>query len=131
MSLNGWQRGERRIHEKLRHTDDYTIMSLYHSISGDLAEEHAISYITRLPFLPIATLDASGRPWGPVLAGRDGKPRFVSRNLKNVLSVDAKLWRASVSNTQHGSKFAGKVISLEKNGENIHFDVSVNEALGN
>ncbi|KAG6916401.1 hypothetical protein DXG01_006980 [Tephrocybe rancida] len=153
MSLNGWHRGERGIHEKLGHTEDYTIMSLYHGISGDLPEEHAIFYTTRLPFLPIVTLDASGRPWGSVLAGRDGKPGFVSRNRYNVLSVDAKLWVgepllrnlegytesestlvAGIGveySTRRRNKFAGKVISLEKNGENIHFDVSVSEALGN
>ncbi|KAG6843491.1 hypothetical protein H0H93_000817, partial [Arthromyces matolae] len=56
MGLNGWHCGERRIHEKLGHSDNYGIMSLFHSIAAELPEEHALFHTTRLHFLPIVTL---------------------------------------------------------------------------
>ncbi|KAG6856309.1 hypothetical protein H0H87_005588 [Tephrocybe sp. NHM501043] len=153
MGLNGWHRGERLIHEKLGHNDNYAIMTLFHSISAELPEEHATFYSTRLPFLPVVTLDTSGRPWGSVLAGREGKPGFVRNSRYNTLSIDAKLWvgepllenlrrykedesmlTAGIGveySTRRRNKLAGKVINLEKAGDNIHLDLMVEEALGN
>ncbi|KAG6832531.1 hypothetical protein H0H92_000160 [Tricholoma furcatifolium] len=153
MTLNGWHRGERLIHEKLGHGDNYAIMSLYHSISGDLPEQHATFYTTRLPFLPIVTLDASGRPWGSILAGHDGNLGFVQNPHYSILSIRAKLWPGDPlsSNvvgykddnsmlvagigveypTRRRNKFAGKVTKLERNGDDIRLELVVDEALGN
>ncbi|KAG6872999.1 hypothetical protein C0995_004131 [Termitomyces sp. Mi166 len=130
-------------------------MSLYHQITSELPEEHAVFYSTRLPFLPVVTLDASGRPWGSILAGIDGKPGFVrnSRSQYSTLSINAKLWAgepllenvkryrqdgsmlvAGIGveySTRRRSKFAGKVTKLEKSGDEIHLEFLVDEALGN
>lgn len=154
MNLNGWHRGERLIHEKLGHSDDYSIMSLHHNIRSDLPEDHAVFYTTLLPFLPIVTLDASGRPWGSILAGIDGKPGFVrsSRSKHSTLSVTAKLWPgepllknaetykednsmlvAGIGveySTRRRNKFAGKVTTLRKSGDEMHLELLVDEALG-
>lgn len=154
MGLNGWHRGERLIHEKLGHNDNYSIMSLYHQIGNDLPEEHAVFYTTRLPFLPVVTLDACSRPWGSILAGSDGKPGFVqnSRSHYNTLSINAKLWPgepllknaetykedgsmlvAGIGveySTRRRNKFAGKVTKLRKSGDEIHLELLVDEALG-
>ncbi|KAG6851841.1 hypothetical protein C0991_005555, partial [Blastosporella zonata] len=119
----------------------------------ELPEQHATFYSTRLPFLPIVTLDRPGRPWGSILAGSDGKPGFVRNTRYNTLSVDAKLWQgdpllensdgyksdesmlvAGIGveySTRRRNKFAGKVANLKRSGNNIHLDLSVNEALGN
>ncbi|KAG6898490.1 hypothetical protein C0993_006471 [Termitomyces sp. T159_Od127] len=154
MSLNGWHRGERLIHEKLGHNDDYSIMSLYHHIGSDLPEEHADFYTTRIPFLPVVTLDAFGRPWGSILAGFDGKPGFVRNSLSkhSTLSINAKLWPgepllgnaetyredgmmlvAGIGveySTRRRNKFAGKVTKLRKSGDEISLELLVDEALG-
>ncbi|KAG6875608.1 hypothetical protein C0992_003112 [Termitomyces sp. T32_za158] len=155
MGLNGWHRGERLVHEKLGHNDNYSIMSLYHHIGSDLPEEHAVFYTTRLPFLPIVTLDKSGRPWGSILAGTDGKPGFVrnSRSRHSTMYITAKLWSGEplLGNaetykedcpilvagigveypTRRRNKFAGKITKLRKTGDEIHLELLVNEALGN
>ncbi|KAG5733076.1 Flavohemoprotein [Termitomyces sp. T112] len=130
-------------------------MSLYHHIGSELPEEHAVFYTTQLPFLPVVTLDVTGRPWGSILAGTDGKPGFVrnSRSKYNTLSIDAKLWPgepllknaetfkedgsmlvAGIGveySTRRRNKFAGKVTKLEKDDDEVHFELCVDEALGN
>ncbi|KAF8074150.1 hypothetical protein FPV67DRAFT_1560343 [Lyophyllum atratum] len=153
MALNGWHHGERLIHKKLGHDTDYSIMTLYQSIGGDLPGEHAVFHSTRLPFIPVVTLDESGRPWGSILAGSEGKPGFVRNSRYSVLSVDAKVWPGEplIENakgyrddgtmlvagigiefsTRRRNKFAGKVTRLESDGDLFHLDVSVNESLGN
>ncbi|KAG5643726.1 hypothetical protein DXG03_009716 [Asterophora parasitica] len=153
MTLNGWHRGEQLVHKKLGHEKDYTIMTLYRSIGGDLPGDHATFHSTRLPFIPAATLDAEGRPWGSILAGREGKPGFVRNTRYSVLSVDAKVWPGEplIENakvyeedgsmlvagigiefpTRRRNKFAGEVKKLERDGDLFHLDLFVDEAIGN
>ncbi|KAF5377819.1 hypothetical protein D9615_006810 [Tricholomella constricta] len=153
MALNGWHRGEQLVHKKLGHEDDYNVMSLYQSIEGDLSGDDAVFHTTRLPFIPVATLDKSGRPWGSIFAGSEGKPGFVRNSRYSILSVDAKVWPGEplIENakefrgdgsmlvagigiefpTRRRNKFAGNVKKLEKDGDVFHMDLFVNEALGN
>ncbi|KAJ7092088.1 hypothetical protein B0H15DRAFT_883509 [Mycena belliarum] len=153
MTLNGWHRGENAIHVKLNTSNDYVVSTLYRSISGDLPEEHTQFHTTRLPFLPVTTLDEIGRPWGSILAGLDGQPGFVWAPRYTTLSVDAKLWEGEplVKNskrfakdgrmlvagigiefpTRRRNKFAGTISRLEQVDDRLRLDFLVNEALGN
>ncbi|KAJ7502454.1 hypothetical protein B0H11DRAFT_640201 [Mycena galericulata] len=153
MALNGWHRGEHAIHQKLQTADDYSVSQLYMAISGDLPGEHAQFHSTRLPFVPVTTLDAEGRPWGSILAGKTGEPGFIRAPTYNMLSIDAELWDGDplVENsdlfgrgepmlvagigiefpTRRRNKFAGITSRLTKTDYAMQLDLRVNEALGN
>ncbi|KAF7357898.1 putative PNPOx domain-containing protein [Mycena venus] len=154
MALNGWHRGENAIHHKLNTFDDYAVSRLYMHISGDLPGEHAQFHSTRLSFLPVTTLDDTGRPWGSILAGKDGEPGFIHTPRYSTLRVDAKLWEGDplVQNsklyeradqtmlvagigielgTRRRNKFAGFVSQLNQAEGGMKLDFQVNEAIGN
>ncbi|KAJ7879514.1 hypothetical protein B0H14DRAFT_2708971 [Mycena olivaceomarginata] len=140
MALNGWHRGETAIQRKLGTFGDYAVSMLYMHISGDLPGEHAYFHSTRLPFVPVTTLDSGGRPWGSILAGKDGKPGFISAPKYSTLRIDAKLWDGEplLQNSKlFGQKdptmlVAGIAISQLKLTDNrLQLDLQVNEAIGN
>ncbi|KAJ7049915.1 hypothetical protein C8F01DRAFT_1238127 [Mycena amicta] len=154
MALNGWHRGEHAIHRKLGTEGDYSVANLYMAIDGELPGDHAEFHSTRLSFLPVTTLDGEGRPWGSVLAGKQG---FVRAPRYSVLSVNAELWDgepllqnsklfedgkdmlvAGIGielSTRRRNKFAGKITKLEFQtelpGNNMSLDLTVNQAIGN
>ena len=151
MALNGWHPGERIVHQQLGHDADHSIMSQYRHIDGDLPGDHATFHSTRLPFVPVTTLDSDGRPWASILAGRDGKPGFIRSPRYSVLEVEAHLWPGDpllhtadtfgtagmlVAGigiefpTRRRNKFAGRVTRLERRGSTISMDWTVNEAIG-
>ncbi|KAK0243642.1 hypothetical protein EDD85DRAFT_804706 [Armillaria nabsnona] len=152
MALYGWHPGERAIRQKVGIDKDPSLNWLYTSVEGDLPPDHGIFYATRLPFLPITTLDSSGRPWGSILAGPDGAPGFISSPKYTTLSFNIKVWDGDpfVSNvresrddemlmagigvefsTRRRNKFAGKITKRKGHGDGYHFEVHVNEAIGN
>ncbi|KAJ7028575.1 hypothetical protein C8F04DRAFT_63101 [Mycena alexandri] len=153
MALSGWHRGENEIHRKLNTYDDYAVSNLYMHIDGELPPEHAEFHSTRLPFLPVTTLDDTGRPWGSILAGEDGRPGFIDASSYNTLSVDAKLWDGEplVENsklfkqddsmliagigiefpTRRRNKFAGFISNLGQADGKLRLDLRVTQAIGN
>lgn len=151
MSLNGWHVGERVIRKKLNFDQDYSTSTLFTHIEGELPPDHAYFHSTRLPFLPVTTLDESGRPWGSILAGRDGRPGFITHPRTSTLVVKAKVWDGDPlieTSTTFGSgdmlvagigiefptrrrnKFAGKISRLERDGDEFDIEMRVNEAIG-
>ncbi len=151
MALYGWHPGERAIRQKVGIDKDHSLNWLYTSVEGDLPPDHGVFYATRLPFLPITTLDSSGRPWGSILAGPDGAPGFISSPKYTTLSFNIKVWDGDpfVSNvgesrdddmlmagigvefsTRRRNKFAGKITKRKGNRDGYHFEVHVNEAIG-
>ncbi|KAK0435785.1 hypothetical protein EV421DRAFT_1985867 [Armillaria borealis] len=152
MALYGWHPGEWAICQKVGIDKDPSLNWLYTSVKGDLPPDHGVFYMTRLPFLPITTLDSSGRPWGSILTGPDGEPGFISSPKYTTLSFNVKVWDGDpfVSNvtesgddemlmagigvefsTRRRNKFAGKITKRKGHGDGYHFDVHVNEAIGN
>ncbi|KAJ7122058.1 hypothetical protein C8R43DRAFT_1076565 [Mycena crocata] len=151
--MNGWHRGENAIHHKLNTFDDFSVSRLYMSISGDLPGDHAQFHSTRLPFVPVTTLDDIGRPWGSILAGHDGNPGFIQAPKYSMLSVNATLWEGDplVENsklferdktmlvagigiefpTRRRNKFAGSITRLKQADGTLQLDMHVNEAIGN
>ncbi|KAJ7162199.1 hypothetical protein C8R46DRAFT_1353202 [Mycena filopes] len=153
MALSGWHRGENEIHRKLGTFDDYAVSSLYMVIDGDLPPDHAQFHSTRLPFLPVTTLDDSGRPWSSILAAEDGRPGFITNPRYSTLRVQAKLWDGEplLLNsklfkhdesmliagigiefaTRRRNKLAGFVSNLEQTDGKTRLDLVVNQAIGN
>ncbi|KAF8648100.1 hypothetical protein AX16_006409 [Volvariella volvacea WC 439] len=150
--LKGWHRGELSIHRKLKWDKDPAIKSLYMYIEGDLPGDQGRWHSTNLPFLPIVTLDSSGRPWGSILAGRDARPGFIRYPRYSTLSVDAKLWPGDPLHEtaktyglkemlvaglgidfahRRRIKIAGKITKLNKDDDFVKMDFNVNESIGN
>ncbi|KAH7906311.1 hypothetical protein BJ138DRAFT_1175007, partial [Hygrophoropsis aurantiaca] len=66
-TLTGWHPGELEI-QRLLGVAQYVTNS-WTWIAGEMPEEHRKFFTTRLPFIPVTTLDGDGRPWGSILAG--------------------------------------------------------------
>lgn len=128
------------------------------SIEDELRDQHRVFHTTRLPFVPLTTIDADGRPWACMLAGPDGEIGFVTSPNNKVLRVQAHSWDGDplVDNlnawknssrpdrflvaglgielsTRRRNKFAGSLnpAKTRKTGEyqwDLHLDV--NQALG-
>ncbi|KAF8877521.1 hypothetical protein BD779DRAFT_1448492 [Infundibulicybe gibba] len=152
MALHGWHSGERIIRQKLGLDHDPSTLMLYMSIDGDLPADHGVFHSTRLPFVPVTTLDAEGRPWGSILASGDGNPGFIQNSKYTTLNIDAKVWDGDpiVENaskfsegdemlvagigieftTRRRNKFAGKLTKLRRANDTMQMELVVNQAIG-
>ncbi|KAL4245701.1 hypothetical protein ABKN59_009710 [Abortiporus biennis] len=151
--LSGWHPGEQSIREKL--DVDPSTQTSYLYIDCQLPDQHRIFHTTRLPFLPITTLDKSGRPWTSIAAGPKGELGFISSpsSTSSRLRMNIRVWdgeplieNVKVFNqnnkmliagigiefsTRRRNKLAGYVTSLRQDGHTIDMEVEVNEAIGN
>ncbi|KAI0086996.1 hypothetical protein BDY19DRAFT_893860 [Irpex rosettiformis] len=148
--LQGWHHGERAIQRKLGF--DGPMSQAYTWIDGEMPEQHRIFHTTRLPFIPMTTLDASGRPWSSIVAGPSGKPGFVTSPNWDLLEMDIRTWdgdpfagniAAAGGNeiltagigielsTRRRNKFAGRISKIQQDGRAYKLRVEVNQAIGN
>lgn len=148
-SLNGWHRGERAIQAKLSYAG---IMAtafawIQASLDGDDRAFHS-----SLPFLPITTLDAAGRPWCSVVCAADGKPGFITSPSNKTLLLRVDVWEgdplletaktfgvadkmlvAGIGidfSSRERSKFAGWVSKLSNKNNAVELEFTVNQAIG-
>lgn len=151
-ALAGWHRGELSIQKKLGL--DKAVRTNWTWISGEMPEQHRTFHTTRLPFLPVTTLDESGRPWTSILAGKNGEPGFVSSPSYNQLSVKVDTWEGDplMDNiklfgkgkgktliagigvefpTRRRNKLAGHITNVQVHGDSAILDLEVNQAIGN
>ncbi|THG96690.1 hypothetical protein EW026_g5186 [Hermanssonia centrifuga] len=148
--LQGWHRGVRSVHKRLGF--EGPMASAYTWIQGEMSEEHRTFNTTRIPFVPVTTLDTLGRPWSSILAGPSGEPGFISSPSWDRLDMDVRVWNGDPFKdnvrTSHGkkmllagigidlssrqrNKFAGYVSELHQAGDIYTFKVIVNQAIGN
>ena len=147
--LQGWHRGERIIQQKLGFAGSMTMA--YTWIEAEMPEQHRIFHTTRLPFIPVTTLDAAGRPWTSIFAGHSGEPGFVSSPKWDQLHMDIHPWEGDPFNenatlfdgqkmlaagigiefsTRRRNKFAGHIFDIQKSGNFYHLQMVVNQAIG-
>jgi hypothetical protein len=152
-ALTGWHPGERAVHRKLNYHNDPSIAQTYMYIEEDMSYEQRVFHTSRLPFIPVTTLDDTCRPWGSIFSGRDGKPGFVKSPNENSLVLDVDVWEgdpfmenaklfspkkqilvAGIGiefSTRRRNKFAGRISKLNrKDNNNFLLEFTVNEALG-
>ncbi|TDL22199.1 hypothetical protein BD410DRAFT_788922 [Rickenella mellea] len=150
--LKGWHRGERTIQEKLNYAG--VMATAYTWIENGLPDEHRMFHTTRLPFVPVTTLDADGRPWSSLVAGESGKPGFITSPNDTELDMNLKVWQDDpiVKNlesfgkipktliaglgiefsTRRRNKFAGWVTRKDNSQVgHMRLRVNVNQAIGN
>ena len=150
MSLNGWHKGERTIQHKLGYAG--AVSQAWTWIEPEMREQHQVFYTTRLPFIPVTTIDDQHRPWSSILAGPDGLPGFAISRALGELTLNASVWegdpfRQNVAATGKGgrmliagigvefstrrrNKFAGYIEHLESDGPILRVRSVVNEAIG-
>lgn len=148
--LQGWHRGERAIQKKLGF--DGPMKMAYTWIDGELPEEHRTFHTTRLPFIPVTTLDKEGRPWSCILAGASGTPGFVTSSRWDSIEMRIKIWpgdplgnnidsfgrsgkmlAAGIGiefSTRRRNKFAGYISDVRQEGNAYHIKLIVNQAIG-
>ena len=147
--LHGWHRGELAIQHKLGFAGP--MAKAYTWIEGEMPEEHRIFHSTRLPFIPVTTLDADGRPWTSIFASETGEPGFVFSPKWDELHMDIHTWEGDPFNqnvqsfdgkkllaagigiefsTRRRNKFAGYIRDIHKKGDSYHLEMIVNQAIG-
>lgn len=148
--VQGWHRGELAIQKKLGYDGPMAIG--YSWIEQELPEEHRVFHTTRLPFIPVTTLDDTGRPWSCILAGSAGEPGFVSSPNWDRLDMDVRVWpgdpfkeninlfgtgqkilAAGIGiefSTRRRNKFAGYISDVRKHGDSYQIKLIVNQAIG-
>ncbi|KAF9222801.1 hypothetical protein BS17DRAFT_782595 [Gyrodon lividus] len=149
-TLNGWHKGERAIQRKLGYAD--AMSEAWTWIYSEMPEQHQTFYTTRLPFIPVTTVDDRRRPWSSILAGPDGQPGFATSQHFGELTMHASVWEgdpfaqnvkssgdhpmliAGIGvefSTRRRNKFAGHIESIEGDGTLFRVRSFVNEAIGN
>ncbi|GFN20961.1 hypothetical protein AtubIFM55763_006076 [Aspergillus tubingensis] len=89
-ALQGWHPGEVAIQGQLGYAT--AVSSHWTAVENQLREQHQIFHTSNLPFIPLTTTDADGRPWGGIVAGSTGTVGFVdSPNLKSLV-FRPRLW---------------------------------------
>ncbi|KAH7885648.1 hypothetical protein F5I97DRAFT_1810448 [Phlebopus sp. FC_14] len=151
VGLNGWHKGERAIQCKLGF--DGVVSLAWRDVHPEMTEQHQTFYTTRLPFIPVTTIDDRQRPWSSILAGRGGEPGFATSKSFGELTMNISPWEgdpflenvgmgdgrglkliAGIGvefSTRRRNKFAGYVESVERDGDVFRVRSVVNEALGN
>lgn len=90
MGVQGWHPGELAIQRKLNF--DGPMSMAWMAIDPLLPEQHREFHTTRLPFVPLTSLDTEGRPWVSILAGRDGHPGFIQSPAENMMTMRVRTW---------------------------------------
>jgi predicted pyridoxine 5'-phosphate oxidase superfamily flavin-nucleotide-binding protein len=89
-ALKNWHPGEREVQRKLGYAD--AVRDRWTAVENAMREQHRIFHTSNLPFIPLTTIDAQGRPWASILAGATGEIGFVKSPDARTLLVNAKLW---------------------------------------
>ena len=147
--VNGLHRGERAMHHKMGYGE--VMSQAWTWIHPEMPEQHQVFYTTRLPFIPVTTLDDRKRPWSSIISGKDGKPGFATSRHAGELTFNAHIWEgdpfpqnaeASKGNTmliagigvefstRRRNKFAGYIENLENDGPVLRVRAIVDEAIG-
>lgn len=89
-ALHGWHPGEISMQRKLGYTN--AVKDAWPTIRNIMPEQHRVFHTSKLPFIPITTVDEDGRPWAAIVAGPTGEPGFVHSPDSQNLSIHAHLW---------------------------------------
>jgi len=150
MVLAGWHPGERTIQAKLDYARAMNLYQGYTLVEDCLPLEHRIFHHKNLAFVPVTTLDATGRPWGSLLS-KSGEPGFITipddttlimkvdvgdgdpiaENLSNANDGGKLIAGLGIEfSTRRRNKFAGWISSIEQSGSSMELTLKINQALG-
>jgi hypothetical protein len=150
MVLAGWHPGERAIQTKLDFARAMDLHQGYTMVDDCLPLQHRIFHNKNLSFVPVTTLDSTGRPWGSLLS-KSGEPGFITSpdDTTLVMKVDVGDGDPLIENisdvsegkkliaglgidfaTRRRNKFAGRIASAKQSGSSIELTLEINQALG-
>lgn len=89
-ALDGWHPGEISVQQKLGYAE--AVKDSWQMIRSIMPEQHRVFHTSKLPFIPITTVDGDGRPWAAIVAGPGGEAGFVHSPDSQTLSIHARLW---------------------------------------
>ncbi|CAE6476846.1 unnamed protein product [Rhizoctonia solani] len=144
-ALLGWHPGESAMHTQLNTTQ--AVQFGYTAVRDHLPLQHRTFHSSNLSFLPLTTLDSSGRPWVSLVT-KNGNPGFVESPSEVELVVDVDVWdgdpiRGNLGKgrliagvgvewtTRRRNKFAGVVRDVTWDGASVKLDLGVTQTLGN
>ncbi|KAH7320441.1 hypothetical protein B0J17DRAFT_621531 [Rhizoctonia solani] len=145
-ALLGWHPGELALQSKLNHTQ--AVQFSYTLVRDHLPAQHRTFHTSNIAFLPLTTLDSSGRPWVSLVSSKNGRPGFVQSPSEIELVVKADIWdgdpiKGNLNKgglvagvgvewaTRRRNKIAGVVRSVEWDGSEVKLDMKVTQTLGN
>lgn len=106
--LNGWHPGEIAVQRKLGYED--AVRTSWQLNVNFMREQHRIFHTSNLPFIPVLTLDDSGRPWGSILAGQGGQIGFVKSPDSQTLIARVETWKGDPVHQTCGAWLAQKPV---------------------
>jgi predicted pyridoxine 5'-phosphate oxidase superfamily flavin-nucleotide-binding protein len=121
-ALSNWHPGEREVQRKLGYADD--VRDRWTAVENAMREQHRIFHTSKLPFLPLTTIDTQGRPWASIVAGATGEIGFVKSPNARTLVLNAKLWDGDPLLDM------ARAWLMPANGEKVHLERSLTAGLG-
>jgi hypothetical protein len=150
MVLAGWHPGERAVQAKLDYVNAMDRYKGYTRVDDCLPLQHRIFHNKNLSFVPVTTLDVTGRPWGSLLS-ESGEPGFITSpddttlimkvNIgegdpiaKNISYADEENKLIAGLGIEFSSrkrnKFAGRIVSVKRSGSSTEMSLQINQAYG-
>jgi len=150
MVLEGWHPGERAIQAKLDYARAMDLYQGYTMVDDCLPLQHRIFHNKNVSFVPVTTLDGTGRPWGSLLS-KSGESGFITSPDDTTLVMKADVGDGdplieNISDASEGkkliaglgidfstrrrNKFAGRIASANRSGSSIELTLEINQALG-
>ncbi|KAG8775996.1 hypothetical protein FRC12_001140 [Ceratobasidium sp. 428] len=154
-ALHGWHRGETALQTLLNLKDqvqfDYTL------VRDHMPDQHRIFHTSNIAFVPITTLDSTGRPWVSLLSSTSGTTGFITGPSEVELKIEADVWEGDpiLRNLEGGlkvgfledgpllaglgiewasrrrNKFAGKFYEVKLSGRHLSLGLQVTQTIGN
>jgi len=150
MVLAGWHPGERAIQAKLDYARAMDMYQGYTMVDDCLPLQHRIFHNKNISFVPVTTLDNTGRPWGSLLS-QSGEPGFITSPDDTTLIMkvnvgDGDPLTENISEANEGkkliaglgidfsnrrrNKFAGRISSTKRLGSSMELTLKINQTLG-
>ncbi|KAG9079963.1 hypothetical protein FRC06_007247 [Ceratobasidium sp. 370] len=89
-ALHGWHRGELALQSALKLAEQ--VRFDYTGVRDHMPDQHRIFHTSNIAFVPINTLDSSGRPWVSLLSSKSGTTGFITSPSEVELNVEADVW---------------------------------------
>lgn len=150
-ALSGWHPGEIAVQKELGFEQAMDMAQGWWWVEDEMPPQHRLFHSTRLPFVPLTTIDAHGRPWSSLVGAADGHLGFIKSPSENELQMTLDIWDGDpiVDNirsqsgkdiltaglgiefpTRRRNKFAGSIQRYNWKDGKLKLSLEVNQALG-
>ncbi|KAG8686680.1 hypothetical protein FRC08_012369, partial [Ceratobasidium sp. 394] len=153
-ALHGWHRGEAALQSALGLSE--SVRFDYTGVRDHMPNQHRIFHTSNIAFVPITTLDSSGRPWVSLLSSKAGTTGFITSPSEVELKIEAEVWEGDPITrnlkdfkvnflddgpllaglgiewaSRRRNKFAGNFYEARLVGKHLSLGLRVTQTLGN